>query len=187
MGAYQPYNAAVVLTGVDVLRRKGWRIPQSAVREGLRKAVWPARFEVLRHAAPVFIVDGGHNPHGVNGTAESLKRLFPHQRVVFVIGILEDKDLDGVLDILLPLAAHCFTVRPDSPRALEPEAIVRQIVTRGAGATPCATIAEGIQKAMRFAGKDGVVCAVGSLYMAGEIRALFHKEDSGVEENGTAE
>lgn len=132
-------------------------------------------------------MDGGHNPHGVNGTAESLKRLFPHQRVVFVIGILEDKDLDGVLDILLPLAAHCFTVRPDSPRALEPEAIARQITARGTGATPCATIAEGIQKAMRFAGKDGVVCAVGSLYMAGEIRALFHKEDSGVEENGTAE
>ena len=173
VGSYQPYNAAVVLTGVDVLRSKGWDIPQWAVREGLRRVRWPARFEVLRQAAPVCIVDGGHNPHGIAGTADSLRRLFPHTKVTFVFGVMADKDVDGILDILLPLAARCFAVRPDSPRAMEPAALAERIGARGVRAEACETVAEGVRRAMDAAGRDGVVCALGSLYMAGEVRALF--------------
>ena len=175
VGSYQPYNAAVVLTGVDVLRNKGWDIPQWAVREGLRSVHWPARFEVLRQAAPVCIVDGGHNPHGIAGTADSLRRLFPHTKVTFVFGVMADKDVDGILDILLPLAACCFAVRPDSPRAMEPAALAERIGARGVRAEACETVAEGVHRAMDAAGRDGVVCALGSLYMAGEVRALFPK------------
>ena len=175
VGAYQPYNAAVVLTGVEVLRQKGWRIPEQAVREGLRRTVWPARLEVLRRADPVCIVDGGHNPHGVRGTAESLRRLFPHTPVTFVIGILEDKDVSGVLEALLPLAGRCYTVRPDSPRAMDQEALARAVRAQGVPAETCPSVPEGVRRAMAHAGRGGVVCAVGSLYMAGEIRALFQK------------
>ena len=152
VGSYQPYNAAVVLTGVDVLRNKGWDIPQWAVREGLRSVHWPARFEVLRQAAPVCIVDGGHNPHGIAGTADSLRRLFPHTKVTFVFGVMADKDVDGILDILLPLAACCFAVRPDSPRAMEPAALAERIGARGVRAEACETVAEGVHRAMDAAG-----------------------------------
>lgn len=177
VGSYQPYNAAVVLTGVDVLRQKGWQIPQSAVREGLRRVSWPARFEVLRHADPVCIVDGGHNPHGIRGTADSLLRLFPHTPVTFVIGVMADKDVDGILDILLPLAARCFTVRPDSPRAMDPAALAAAISARGVRAEACPMVADGVQRAVAAAGQGGVVCALGSLYMAGDVRSLFRSAD----------
>ena len=86
---------------------------------------------------------------------------------------MADKDVDGILDILLPLAACCFAVRPDSPRAMEPAALAERIGARGVRAEACETVAEGVRRAMDAAGRDGVVCALGSLYMAGEVRALF--------------
>ena len=70
-GRYQLNNAAVVLETVAVLRERGWNISDAAVRQGIAATRWPARFEVLRRD-PVFIVDGGHNPHGIRATAESL-------------------------------------------------------------------------------------------------------------------
>ena len=79
VGAYQMNNAAVVLETVEVLRQRGWSVSDEAVRQGLADTRWPARFEVLRRD-PVFIVDGGHNPHGIRATAESLSRLFPGGR-----------------------------------------------------------------------------------------------------------
>ncbi|MDE7245666.1 MAG: bifunctional folylpolyglutamate synthase/dihydrofolate synthase, partial [Oscillospiraceae bacterium] len=75
-GRYQMNNAAVVLETVEVLRGKGWHISDSEVRKGLAVTRWPARFEVLQRD-PVFIVDGGHNPHGISATASSLQSLFP--------------------------------------------------------------------------------------------------------------
>ena len=90
-GSYQMQNAAVVLEAVKVLRSKGWRIDGEAVRQGMMATRWPARFEVLRQD-PVFIVDGGHNPHGIRATAESLRRLFPGKKFTFVTGVMADKE-----------------------------------------------------------------------------------------------
>ena len=81
VGVYQMRNAAVVLETVQVLRGKGWHISDAAVASGLKNTRWPARFEVLRRD-PVFIVDGGHNPHGIRATAESLQRLFPGRNLL---------------------------------------------------------------------------------------------------------
>lgn len=173
VGSYQPYNAAVVLTGVEVLREKGWQISHGAVHEGLRQVSWPARFEVLRHADPVCIVDGGHNAHGIRATADSLMRLFPHTPITFVIGVMEDKDVEKILDILAPLAARCFTVRPDNPRSMDPAALAKAATLRGITAEPCPSVEAGIRCAIEAAGRGGVVCAIGSLYMAGDVRAYF--------------
>ena len=87
VGEYQMKNAAVVLETVKVLRSKGWKLDGEAVRQGLLATRWPARFEVLRRD-PVFIVDGGHNPHGIRATAESLQRLFPGKKFTFVTGVM---------------------------------------------------------------------------------------------------
>ena len=171
-GSYQMNNAAVVLETVSVLRERGWDIDRDAVRQGLAATRWPARFEVLRRD-PVFIVDGGHNPHGIKATAESLKRLFPDRKITFVTGVMADKDVESILSLIVPLAAEFFTVRPDNPRAMAAEELARRIETLGAKATPCRSVADGVARAMEAEGADGVACALGSLYMSGEVRACF--------------
>ena len=172
VGLYQLNNAAVVLTAVDVLRQRGWEISDDAVRSGLRNTRWPARFEVL-HRNPVFIVDGGHNPHGIRATAESLQRIFPGQKFVFVTGVLADKDVEHILGLIVPLARRFYAVTPPNPRAMQADVLAQRIRAMGADAVPCDTIPQAVQSAMDFAGPEGVACALGSLYLSGDVRNCF--------------
>lgn len=174
VGAYQMNNAAVVLETVEVLRQRGWNISDEAVRQGLEDTRWPARFEVLRRD-PVFIVDGGHNPHGIRATAESLRRLFPGRKITFVTGVMADKDVEHILGLIVPLADQFFTVRPDNPRAMDAGELARRIEAMGAKATACASVRDGVDRAIQAEGPHGVACALGSLYMSGEVRSCFGK------------
>ena len=174
VGAYQMNNAAVVLETVEVLRQRGWSVSDEAVRKGLADTRWPARFEVLRRD-PVFIVDGGHNPHGIRATAESLRRLFPGRKITFVTGVMADKDVEHILGLIVPLADQFFTVRPDNPRAMDAGELARRIEAMGAKATACASVRDGVDRAIQAEGPHGVACALGSLYMSGEVRSCFGK------------
>lgn len=174
VGAYQMNNAAVVLETVEVLRQRGWNISDEAVRQGLADTRWPARFEVLRRD-PVFIVDGGHNPHGIRATAESLSRLFPGRKITFVTGVMADKDVEHILGLIVPLADQFFTVRPDNPRAMDAGELAARIEAMGAKATACASVRDGVDRAIQAEGPHGVACALGSLYMSGEVRSCFGK------------
>ena len=174
VGAYQMNNAAVVLETVEVLRQRGWNISDEAVRQGLADTRWPARFEVLRRD-PVFIVDGGHNPHGIRATAESLSRLFPGRKITFVTGVMADKDVEHILGLIVPLAEQFFTVRPDNPRAMDAGELAARIEAMGAKATACASVQDGVDRAIQAEGPHGVACALGSLYMSGEVRSCFGK------------
>ena len=174
VGAYQMNNAAVVLETVEVLRQRGWSVSDEAVRQGLADTRWPARFEVLRRD-PVFIVDGGHNPHGIRATAESLSRLFPGRKITFVTGVMADKDVEHILGLIVPLADQFFTVRPDNPRAMDAGELAARIEAMGAKATACASVQDGVDRAIQAEGPHGVACALGSLYMSGEVRSCFGK------------
>ena len=175
VGAYQMNNAAVVLETVEVLRQRGWSVSDEAVRKGLADTRWPARFEVLRRD-PVFIVDGGHNPHGIRATAESLRRLFPGRKITFVTGVMADKDVEHILGLIVPLADQFFTVRPDNPRAMDAGELAARIEAMGAKATACASVRDGVDRAIQAEGPHGVACALGSLYMSGEVRSCFGKD-----------
>ena len=175
IGSYQPRNAAVALESLQILQQQGWHISDEDIRTGFSKIKWPARFEVLCRK-PVFIVDGGHNPHGINGTTDSLKHAFPGKKVVFLLGMMADKDCEEMLSPTYALASEFFTAAPNNPRAIAPETladIIRQ--HSGMKVTPCETVEAAVDQAMQAAGKDGIVCAMGSLYMAGRIRTYLKK------------
>lgn len=171
VGSYQPRNAAVAITALRVLRGRGWRIPDEAIRQGLANVRWPGRFEVLR-ADPVFLLDGSHNAHGMRATVESLKARLPGQKFVFLLSIMADKDVDEMLDLLLPLADQFVTVTAHTPRALPAEELASRIAQRGGRAEAAGSISEGVRRAIALAG-EGPVCALGTLYFSGEVRQAF--------------
>ena len=172
LGAHQRKNAAVVLELTEVLRQRGWRLEEDAVEHGLYAVSWPARFELI-HEEPAFVVDGGHNPQCAGTVAENLLQYFPGRKRVLLVGVLADKDYERMAEILAPAADAWVCVTPDSERAL-PAAELGQVLERfGKPVTVCESIPEGVSTAMEQAGENGVACAVGSLYMAGAIRACF--------------
>ena len=169
-GTYQPYNASVAITACRVLRERGWHVSDEAIKKGLSQVKWPGRFEVL-HKAPVFILDGAHNPHGIKATEASLKNHFGDEKLTFVIGVMADKDVDTMVEMVAPLAKEFFTARPDNPRAMSAAELAALIERHGVRATPCDSVQSAVDAAIASAGKSGTVIALGSLYFSAEIRA----------------
>lgn len=172
LGEHQRKNAAVVIETAEVLRRRGWRLPQEDVEHGLYAVSWPARFEPVAEE-PYFIVDGGHNPQCAQTVAENLQNYFPLCRRVLLMGVLADKDYQGLSEILAPEADEFVCVTPNSDRALPAQELAELLRSFGKPVTVCDSIKEGVSAAIDAAGPEGMVCAVGSLYMVGEIRACF--------------
>lgn len=172
LGAHQLKNAAVALTALDTLRRSGWDLPAEGVRKGLAAAVWPARFELVERA-PLFVVDGGHNPQCVAATAEAIRRYMPGGHCVILMGVLADKNWSAMIDILADVAEGFVCAAPDSPRALPAADLGAELLRRGLHAEVCSSVPEAVEAAKALAGPDGAVCSVGSLYMSGAVRACF--------------
>ncbi len=170
IGSYQPKNAATAITALRVLRRKGWDVPDQAIRLGLSKVKWPGRFEVLRRD-PVFLLDGAHNAHGMRATVDSLRLHFPGERFVFLLSVMADKDVDEMIYQLVPLARHFVTVRANNPRAMAAEELARRLdlPDLGVRVTAAQSIGEGVRLARVLAG-DGPVCALGTLYFSADVR-----------------
>ncbi len=167
-GVYQCQNAAAALDTVDLLRRKGWNIPEESVREGLAAAEWPGRFEVLRQAPPL-ILDGAHNPGGAKALAESLEACLPGQKLTFVLGVMDGKDRRAMLDAVAPYAARFLTVSPGGPRALDSAVLAEELRQNGFAAENAGTLETALVQT------DGPACIFGSLYLAGDARAWFSK------------
>jgi dihydrofolate synthase/folylpolyglutamate synthase len=166
LGLYQADNAANALTAADLLRAQGWRIPESALREGLRTVRWKGRFEILSQS-PLVIADGGHNPEGIARAAESVEAYFPHTPVCFVTGIMADKDYRAVAARLAPLAARVFCLTPHNSRALPAADYAEVFRALGVSAQACTDGADALCRAV----DEGhpVVC-LGSLYMYAELK-----------------
>ncbi len=172
LGEYQVHNAAVVLDTVEVLRRRGWNIPEDAVVQGLDRARWPGRMELVRRA-PDVILDGGHNPQCMEALARALGELYPEKKLVFLTGVLADKNWSAMVGELLPLAKEFVAITPDSPRAMPARDLAEYMENQGVKAVSCETVQEGVDRAMEAAGPEGAVCVCGSLYIIGEARHLL--------------
>ncbi len=174
LGAHQLKNAAVVLELAEVLRSRGFKIEQNALEHGLYAVHWPGRFELLSEE-PLFVVDGGHNPQCAQTVRENLLHYFPDKRRILLLGILRDKDYAGLTEILDPAADEYICITPASPRALPAEELAVFLRRYQKPVSVCESIRDGVSRALDRADGDSVVCAVGSLYSVGEIRACFEK------------
>lgn len=169
LGSHQLSNAATALETIAQLRCAGWNIPNDAVKRGLERALWPARFErVLK--SPDFVVDGGHNPQCLTATRAALEHYYPNTRRVLLFGALADKSWQDMARLLIPAADEFVCATPDSPRALQADELARFLRAEGCRAEAFDSIDAAAEAAAQRAEPDGMACCVGSLYMAGEVR-----------------
>ena len=183
LGSYQPFNAALALETVRVLRGRGWDIPEEAEVAGIASARWPGRFEMVA-ASPLTIVDGGHNPQGAEALAASLADLLGEEgrgSVDFALGVLADKDYRAMVRAVAPWARSFSVYAPRSPRALAAEelaACVREVMVEEgrADAVPvrvCSAPADALSAARAAAGPEGCAVAFGTLYAIADLMAAL--------------
>ena len=177
LGSYQPRNAAIVLDAVDNLSSNGLHVSEEAVRGGLLKARWPARFEIIGNN-PTVIFDGAHNPQGVRATATSIKDYYGDKRVIILTGVLRDKDYLAITDAISEVADSVYTLTPDNPRALEAMALADIYRAKGIGATPCPSVENALALALEEARrKDTALICLGSLYLYGEVYRAYKETE----------
>lgn len=180
-GSYQPSNALLAVAAAHELDSS-----EGAIREGLARAWWPGRFQVLRRAQRFLVLDGAHNPAGARALAVSLRDVFGQTRVTFVLGILTDKDARGIVEALSPLAERFILVAPPTPRATAPDTLRALVPATVPSVEIAGTPAEALARAGRVA-TTPVICVAGSLRLIGEVLRELVGSDKPCElEKGTA-
>ena len=175
LGEHQRRNAAAVLQTVRVLRRRGWHIPDAAIRAGLAAVRWPARLELLCKR-PVFLLDGGHNPQCIEALRRAVEEYLPGKPLTLITGVLADKDYAAMYAQMTPLASRVFTLTPPNPRALSAEALAQALAPCGKPVQVCQSADEAVKIALAETPPEGAIIAFGSLYLAGEVREAAVKQ-----------
>ena len=173
LGLYQPKNAALVLSAVNILNKVGLNISPDAVKLGLSVAKWPARFEIICRD-PLVIFDGAHNPQGISSAVLSIQHYFGDEKVYVLTGVLRDKDHNFIAGELSKIADKAFTLTPMSPRALSAEDYAKELSSFGVDATPFPDIGAALlaAKAEAKANNKPLVC-LGSLYTYCDLIKFF--------------
>jgi dihydrofolate synthase/folylpolyglutamate synthase len=175
-GDHQAQNATVAIAAVESFLGDGTQpIAADVLAEGLATATSPGRLQLIG-IEPSVIVDAAHNPHGATAVAAAMREYFNFDEIVIVLGVLEDKDAEGIIDLLAPLTHRFHVTASSSDRAITPDDLaylVRNAV--GADATwEYDTLTEAVESAREWAAEaaNRAVLVTGSITMVGETLAL---------------
>ncbi len=168
LGRHQVINAGVAVEVCLRLRDQGFNITEEGIKQGLAKVKWRGRMEIISKA-PYILLDGAHNLAGTKALVKTLS-YFKYKRLFLVIGILEDKDIDGMMEILVSIADHVTLVRPDVPRGADPEILTDAASKFGKDAVIIEGIPSALQSVREKADKDDMICVTGSLFTVAEAR-----------------
>lgn len=167
-GTYQIANAVLAVQAMEELNRIGISVKERAVYQGLLKAVWPGRFQILAKK-PLFIADGAHNRDGAAKLAESIRFYFTNRRIIYIIGMLRDKEQDEILKATCPLAEQVLTVPAPGERGMSSYELACVASNYHKQVTAADSVEEAVELALLMADKDTVVVAFGSLSYLGNL------------------
>ena len=177
-GRCQPENAALALDVIDILMEKGFSVSEEAIVRGLAETRWPGRFTVIRKK-PYFVVDGAHNEDAAKRLAESIEYYFTNKRIIYIMGVLKDKEYEKIIRLTAPYAEHILTVTsPRNPRALPAMELAREVALVHSQVTAVDSLEEAVEMSTLLAGKDGVIIAFGSLSYLGKLMEIVEEKDA---------
>lgn len=163
-GGYQLQNAAGVIETVGILRKNGFKISDSALRQGLANTRWLVRFEWVRDNV---VIDGGHNIDGIRALKSSLREL--DTRIITVAAMMEDKAVNECMKEISDFSDTVIATQIDMPRCMSAD----ELAKAGKADICEPDFKKAISKAAELAAPDKTVCICGSLYFAAEAKKFF--------------
>lgn len=168
VGAHQALNAGVATTLAGQIAD----VDASAVADGLARARWPGRFEVV-DLDPMVVLDGSHNPGAIRVLADTLAEL-SYDRVIGVVGVMQDKDLEAMAAALGPLDVVVGTAAA-TPRAVTPATVTEAFAQTTREVATDSTVLAALERAERLAGADDLILVTGSLAVVAEARDRYRQ------------
>ncbi|MCI8282609.1 MAG: bifunctional folylpolyglutamate synthase/dihydrofolate synthase [Lachnospiraceae bacterium] len=178
LGAYQPQNAVCAILAARCLNDLGFEIKKEDIREGLAQARWPGRFEIVSKE-PLMVIDGAHNEDAAKKLRETLEMGFTNRKIIYIIGVLADKDHEAMLRYLLPLAQKVYTITPENPRALSAEELCQEAKKYHRNVQAAGSISLAVRAAAKDARqeKESMVLGFGSLSWLGCAKEAIEREN----------
>jgi dihydrofolate synthase/folylpolyglutamate synthase len=170
-GEHQAMNCAVALAVIDILRGKGFELPEMKLHEGLARTSLLGRMELVWDR-PRILVDGAHNAASMGALMRSVGVQVPYDSMVCIFGCCQDKDVPAMLDkVALGADKVIFTRTRTNPRAADPDDLQRTFAERcGKMSQVAASLPEALDLASRATGRDDLICVTGSFYLVGEAK-----------------
>lgn len=178
-GIFQPENALLAIEAVRVLKGKGYPVTEQSIRKGLAQTQWKGRFTVLARK-PLWIADGAHNEDAARKLAQSVDLYFTNRRIIYIMGMLRDKEVDRVIALTHSYADQIITITPpDNKRALSAYDLATRVAQVHPQVTAASSLEEAVEMAKLLAAKEDVILSFGSLSYLGRLMDIVGKEKAG--------
>jgi dihydrofolate synthase / folylpolyglutamate synthase len=182
VGRHQVRNLALAIAAAVELHDQGAvEITAETIAAGIRQTHWPGRFQVVPATGgnPEYVFDVAHNPAGAWALRSTLSAAYSNaestRRITMVFGVMRDKAMAEIAEILFPVAESVIVTNANNPRSATPEDI-RQAAARVAGSVnilDAGDVAEALDRAQEIAGSSGLIVVTGSIYIVGEAMRIL--------------
>jgi dihydrofolate synthase/folylpolyglutamate synthase len=166
-GEHAAHSASAAVVAVEALLERA--LDPDGVRLALGAATSPGRLEVVARR-PLVVLDGAHNPAAARALAEALPDTFTWDRLHLVLGVFADKDLEGIVAPLAPLADAGYATAVDSVRARPPREVADAMAVHGIATEPFPSVPDALDAAARAASDGDLILVTGSLYTVADAR-----------------
>lgn len=174
-GAFQVENAVCVINALRILQKKYPKITETVIQQGLSHTIWHGRMEQIG-TGPDFYLDGAHNEDAVRKLRKTLDESFSNRRIVYIMGVLADKDYEKMITMMYQPGDRVYTVTPQNPRALDGKELEKQLFGQNIDAQYCENIQDAVLYALRDAQKEDMILAFGSLSYLRDVRNAYESE-----------
>lgn len=169
LGDHQIENAITAITCTELLQSLGWLITEKHIYQGLATVKWAGRLEYLKLKSQV-LLDGAHNPEGAQVLARAIPKFLDYDKLIMVLGVLEDKDKKEIINYLGPLGDVFIITKPPNSRAGDWQNLIELLKKYNKEVYIEADYRQAINLAFKLGQKNDLVCITGSLYLLGESR-----------------
>ena len=175
-GHHQIENALLAIRIAESLRQQGLTISRTAIFEGIKRATYSGRLEIIDGSPPV-LLDGAHNPAGACVLRRYLDKHVDGP-ITLIFGAMKDKKLDEITKLLFPKAAQLIITTPQNPRAAEREFLRKLAMHHLPLANTHVALSTGtaLRKAKELTPHGGLICVTGSLYLVGEAKSVLDQQ-----------
>ena len=170
LGQHQRRNAAAAIMTLLLVARHEKRLTRTALQAGITHVKWPGRFQILKAGGMDVVIDGAHNPAGIDTFCRTYKEVFADRKRVFLFSVLADKDYTRMVQELFCEEDYVICAPAPTPRTADPEQMAAMLPCRADWAD---SLVQGLDKAFAAVTDRQVLCIVGSLYIQGEVRQYF--------------
>lgn len=176
IGEHQVRNAMAALTAVTLMMQEDKvKLTDDAIYKGMKKAKQIGRFEIMKKD-PYVIIDGAHNPDGARALRETIAKQFPEKKILMVVGVLADKDVDSIVEIFGGVTKDFVATEPDNPRKMVAKDLAARLTACGGRCITLRNPKDAVNMAKECYNNYDLVIFAGSLYLIGEIRGLLRNE-----------